>query len=251
MWAKLQGRETVVHSVRFPILLSMVGLAIALAGCDSVKEQVGRDTFKPNSPTSDMVAVHVYLDQSGSAQEIRRDIGQQLQELLDLYPEAVETTVHYYGQKVAKQATIVSSKMNLSGLTEDYRKAPSEEGASDGTYIAAALEDFRLQCERNLDKLVIGVIGSDGGFEDDHSVLRKKIDELRVTDNARMLVFIGLDADNTTKLTTLDKVVRDQFTKNDGSSTEKLYFDITRQNGTVRLNQARDAILEEISAQKL
>lgn len=254
---KLLSSPAVFSHVRFKFLSASICALAAVAflsGCgavDSVGDQIGRDTFKPTSPTSEGVLVHLYLDKSGSAEPIRRDIGQHVQELLDLYPEALEVTIHYYGTKVEKQTTLVGSKMNLSGPMENYRKVGENEDDSDGTLLAPAFDDLKHQAIRNPSKVIVGVFGTDGGFEDDHSVLRKKVEEVRQMDNVRILVFAGLDSMNTNKLTVLDSVVRDQFLKDDGLGTPKQYFDITLDTGKSQLEQARQAIQDEIEAQKL
>jgi hypothetical protein len=233
--------------------LLAVACAVSLTGCgamEGVKQTVARETFAPTAATNNGVSVHVYLDRSGSAQDLRKDIGQQLLTLLDLYPDALETTLYWYSQDCKKINTTVASLTNLTPIVEDYVKDGQGDSTKvKGTLLVTAIKDLQTQAAREGSKQVIGVFVSDGGFEDDQSLLAKEVEFLRDVPNVSMLIFVGLDADGTQKLTVLDKVVRDKFVSGSGEGS-KQFFDITLENGNARMSQAREAIKSLIQSTK-
>lgn len=234
--------------------LAAASLGIVLTGCGAaaaVEQQVKRETFAPQKPTVDGIAVHVYLDRSGSAKPLREDISKQLLELLDTYPDGLETTLYWYSQDCIKIGSTVSSLPNLTPFMKDYVKDElGDDAGTKGTYLAAAFRDLETQATRDNGKQVIGVFVSDGGFEDDQSVLAKETEVLRDMPNVTMLVFVGLDADGTQKLTVLDNVVRDKFVGGTAGDAQKQFFDVTLRNGGTKLEQAREAIAGQITANK-
>ncbi len=235
-------------------LILLVASALALTGCsavDNVKQQVDRETFSPDRPTTENVSLQVYLDRSGSAQKLRKDISTQVLQLIDLYPAAVETTLHWYSQDCIKITSTVSSLPNLTPIMEDYVKdTNNDDKGIKGTNLSMAFRDLQTQAARESGKSIIAVFVTDGGFEDDQSVLGKETEVLRDIPNIKMLVFVGLDADGTQKLTVLDNVVRDRFIMGSGGEAQKQFFDITLKDGGPMLAQAKDAIMSEIAASK-
>lgn len=229
-----------------------LGCVLALTGCgavDQVKDQVTRETFAPTQPTTNGVVMHVYLDRSGSAKDLRPEISKQVMQLLDLYPNAPEVTLHWYSQECKKITTTVSSLPNLTGIMDDYVKDTNDDDKGiKGTNLSVAFRDLQTQATRAGSAQVIGVFVTDGGFEDDQSVLGKETEVLRDMPNVTTLVFIGLDADGTTKLTTLDSVVRDRFVMGTGGEAQKQFFDITLENGGPKLDQAKSAIQSQIAS---
>jgi len=235
-------------------LLLLVASALALSGCgavDNVKTQVERETFAPERPTAENVSLQVYLDRSGSAQKLRGDISSQVLQLIDLYPAAVDTTLHWYSQECIKITSTVSSLSTLTPIMEKYVKdTHNDDKGIKGTSLSTAFRDLQTQASRQSDKSIIAVFVTDGGFEDDQSVLGKETEVLRDIPNIKMLIFVGLDADGTQKLTVLDNVVRDRFIMGSGGEAQKQFFDITLTDGGPMLAQAKDAIMAEIAASK-
>lgn len=238
---------------RFGTLL-VVGCALALSGCGAVsgvQEQVKRETFAPTKATVDGVSIHVYLDRSGSAKPLREDTSKQLLDLLDFYPEAPETTLYWYSQECIKIGSTVASRTNLTDYMDQYiGDKNDDETTTPGTNLSTAFRDLQKQATRDGSKQVIGVFVSDGGFEDDQSVLGKETEVLRDMPNVTMLIFIGLDADGTKKLTVLDDVVRDRFVIGSGTDAQKQFYGITLENGGTNLAQAKEAIGQQIAASK-
>ncbi|MBL8066830.1 MAG: VWA domain-containing protein [Armatimonadetes bacterium] len=234
--------------------LAVAGSSLLLAGCgaaSAVEQQVRHETFAPQKPTVQGVVVHVYLDRSGSAKPLREDISKQVLELLDTFPDGLETTLYWYSQECIKIGSTVSSLPNLTPFMKDYVKDDSgDDKGTKGTYLATAFRDLETQATRDSGKQVIGVFVSDGGFEDDQSVLAKETEVLRDMPNVTMLVFVGLDADGTQKLTVLDNVVRDKFIGGNAGDAQKQFFDVTLKNGGTKLEQAKEAIAGQIAANK-
>lgn len=230
------------------MLGTLAGCGAVQNGAKAVGDQIGRDTFNPPAATVDGISVHVYLDRSGSAKHLRPEISTQLMELLDLYPESLKSTAYWYAQDVSKIKTTYCSRPAMQEITEEYITDPhSEPPSSSGTMLNLALKDLQEQCARESTKQIIGVIVTDGGFEDDQHVLATEAQRLHDIPNMKMIVFVGLNAQGTTKLSTLDKVVRDSFTM---GSTDKQYFDVTLTGGKPMLSQAKSAIFEMIKSAK-
>lgn len=254
--AKRQGTFSVSWGVKF-CGVALVGLALlVLSGCGAVEsasqamgEQVGRDTFRPSEPTSKGLSVHLYIDRSRSMYDLRKEAGEQLISLMDLYPEAVTTTVHYYDQTVNKIKTVVSSGPVMQDVVAQFKKDPSgEPPKSPGTNLANALRDLQNQAAREPESQVVGVFVTDGGFEDDQGVVAREAERLREIPNVPLLIFIGLDSRGTGKLTILDEVVKDRFTV--GSAGAKQFYQVTVTGGEAMLSQARDALKEQINVTK-
>lgn len=254
MRAKPESGFSVSWGVRRVGIIFLAVSALALVGCNAVegvKEQVGRDTFKPTEPTTTGVVAHVYLDRSGSAKHLRGDIGQQLVNLLDFYPEAITTTAHWYAQDVSKMKTTIASRAIMQEIVDQYENDPhGDNKKSKGTNLALAFRDLQAQCAREPEKQVIGIFVTDGGFEDDPSTLSKEAEVLRDLPNAPMLIFLGLNADGTKKITNLDSIVRDRFIMGASGELQKQYFDITLTGGEAMMAQSRKAIESLITQSK-
>lgn len=247
---KPNRKHVVSLIVRFIPVLLCIGFAFLLVGCGAVeaaKEQVGRDTFRPKEPTSPDVVAHVYLDRSGSSKHLRADIGQQLVDLLDFYPEAIEASIYWYSNDVSKIRTTVAGRSTMQEIVDEYENDPhGDDGKSQGTNLALAFRDLEQQCARTPQKQVIGVFVTDGGFEDSAAGLAKEAEALRDIPNAAMIVFLGLSSDGTKKLTLLDNVVRDRFIMGANGELQKQYFDITVRGGEPMMDQAKQAIQMQI-----
>lgn len=254
MRAKPHPTFSVSCGVKRVGMLFLAICSLALVGCgavDSVKEQVGRDTFRPTEPTTEGVVAHVYLDRSGSAKHLRADIGQQLVNLMDFYPDAITTTVHWYAQDVSKMKTTIASRAIMQEIVDQYENDPhGDSKKSKGTNLALAFRDLEAQCARQPDKQVIGIFVTDGGFEDDPSTLSKEAEVLRDIPNVPMIIFLGLNADGTKKITNLDSVVRDRFILGAMGDMPKQYFDITLTGGEPMLAQSQKAIQNLITQAK-
>lgn len=252
MRVQLKPQNGVSWGVKRVGWMLALGCVFALVGCgavDQVKDQVTRETFAPTQPTTDGLVLHVYLDRSGSAKDLRPEISKQVMALLDLYPSAPEVTLHWYSQECKKITTTVSSLPNLTQVMDDYVKDTNDDDKGiKGTNLSAAFRDLQTQAARAGSAQVIGVFVTDGGFEDDQSVLGKETEVLRDIPNVTTLIFIGLEADGTTKLTNLDNVVRDRFVMGSGGEAQKQFFDITLENGGPKLDQAKLAIQNQIAA---
>ncbi len=254
MLAKREAEMSVSWDVTFFRLgvaaLAVVGGSGLLVGCGAIEqgskavgEQVQRDTFKPSEATSEGVSIHVYLDQSASNEVSRQDTGMQLVDLLDTYPESAKTTVYWYATDVKKISTIFSSKAALQEIVSQYDTDPTgDPPQAKGTMLSLAFRDLQTQAAREPNKRVVGIFVTDGGFEDDQSVLSKEAMRTGEIPNIAMIAFVGLDARGTTKLSLLDSVVKDNFVALGG----KQYFDITVQNGAGILAQAKKALQSEI-----
>ena len=233
-------------------------IALSLSGCGAIQgaskavsNQVGRDTFKPTKATVDDVSIHVYLDRSGSAEHLREATGKQVVNLLDLYPEAVKTTVHWYAQDVAKIQTTYASRVNIASAIKQFTDKP--EGSpprQKGTQLALAFQDLQMQCAREPMKRIVGIFVTDGGFEDEKNVLAREAERLRDIPNCSVLIFSGLDAKGTDKISLLDSVVRDRFGIMGADSVSNRYFDITLTGGEAMLAEAQEAIKQEIKFAK-
>lgn len=254
--AKRRGHFSVSWGVKFSGV-ALVGLALlVLGGCGAVEnagkamgEQVGRDTFRPTDPTTKGVSVHLYIDRSKSMYDLRKEAGEQLISLMDIYPEAVTTTVHYYDQTVNKIKTVVSSGPVMQDVVAEFKKDPSgDPPTSPGTNLAMALRDLQNQAAREPEAQVVGVFVTDGGFEDDQGVVAQEAERLREIPNVPLLIFLGLDSRGTGKLTLLDEIVRDRFTV--GSAGGKQFYQITLDGGEAMLSQARDALKEQVNVTK-
>ena len=268
-----KGEETIEHHQNFVKIgakpnrssgvswvVKLFGLAVlatcalVLSGCGAVeaaKEQVGRDTFRPDVPTTDGVVAHVYLDRSGSSKHLRADIGQQLVELLDFYPDAIESTVYWYSTDVSKMKTTVAGRATMQEIVDEYENDPhGDDGKSKGTNLAAAFRDLEQQCARTPQKQVIGIFVTDGGFEDSPAGLAKEAEALRDIPNASMIIFLGLNSDGTKKITNLDSVVRDRFIMGASGEMQKQYFDITVTGGEAMMVQTKRAIQAQIDRTK-
>lgn len=251
---QLTPKNSVSWGVRRFAWILAAGCVLALSGCGAVsgvQEQVKRETFAPTKATVDNIAIHVYLDRSGSAQPLREDNSKLLLDLLDLYPESVDTTLYWYSQECIKLGETVSSRTNLTDWMDKYVGDVNEdEPEVKGTNLSTAFRDLQTQATRDSGKQVIGVFVSDGGFEDDQSVLAKETEVLRDMPNVSMLIFVGLDADGTKKLTVLDDVVRDRFVIGSGTDAQKQFFGITLENGGTNLAKAKEAVNEQIAVSK-
>jgi hypothetical protein len=254
MMVQLTPQNGVSCVVKRVGLLFLVAGALALTGCgavEGVKSQVKRETFAPQKPNVENVSLHVYLDRSGSAQKSREDISKQLMDLVDLYPAAPEITLHWYSQECIKIVTTVASRTNLTDVMSQYvSDTHDDDKGIKGTNLSTAFRDLEMQSSRESGKQIIGIFVTDGGFEDDQSVLGKEAEVLRDIPNVNMIIFVGLDADGTKKLNVLDDVVRDKFIMGTGGEAQKQFFAINLNNGGPMLAQAKEAITNEIATSK-
>lgn len=256
--SQIRVQLTPLNSVSWGVkrvgLIFLVASAFILTGCnavDGVKEQVNRETFAPQKPNVENVSLHVYLDRSGSAKDSREEISKQLLELVDLYPAAPEITLHWYSQECIKIVTTVASRTNLTNVMKDYvSDTHDDDKGIKGTSLSVAFRDLQTEASRDAANEIVGVFVTDGGFEDDQSVLGKETEVLRDIPNIKMLVFVGLDADGTKKLTNLDTVVRDRFIMGSGGEAQKQFFDITLKDGGPMLAQAKEAINNQLATSK-
>ncbi len=253
MLTKLTDVLGVSFGVRFfaPVFAAMA--VLSLSGCGAgtaMKEQFRRDTFQPTSATVDGVSIHVYLDRSGSMKHLRPQVSDQLLELLDLYPDSARTTVYWYAQSVSKIKTTFCSRPLMQEITQEFiTDEHAEPPKNKGTALALALRDLQDQCAREIDRKVIGIFVTDGGFEDQDGKVATEAQRLRDIPNAAMLVFVGLDAQGTTKLSNLDAVVKDNFVLS-GVEVDKKFFDVALKGGGPMLGQAKGAIQTMITDAK-
>jgi hypothetical protein len=166
-----------------------------------------------------------------------------LAELLDLYPKSLETTLHGFAQGVDKMNTIFCSRQAVQNAIYDYSSGNDPEPPK-GTSLSSALADLRTECMRTPEKQVVGVIVTDGGFEEPDAAVIAATRQLSDMPNIQVLVFTGLKPLFTAKLSKLDAVAVDSFKK--GSVTKHVYS-VNLEEGGAMLKRAKTAINDTIA----
>lgn len=193
------------------IMLALcLGLGLVVGGCDSVKNQVAQDLDRPTKPTTEAVALDVYLDLSGSTNSLRPEIGQLVKQAIVTYPDTMRMTYSTYGKEVRELGQSLNAGPYVDEMNSNWEELPKLEPR--GTHLAVAIDHAAMTARRDTSISRAVVIASDGGFEDQKQEVTEALENLAQATNVQLLVFVGVQPGNSDKLNRLTELA--DFAKN-------------------------------------
>lgn len=232
--------------IRKTLAFFLATTLLALSGCKDAENVVARDLWRPEKETNEQVVLHVYLDRSASSLPNRAKMGQQLVDLIDLYPESLRTTIYWFSDRTSKIKTVFCSRQESQRVVEEF-VTDQDSRNTEKTYLSRAIDDLTRQCDREPEKKNIGIFVTDGGFDEDSTALTASVKQLSRRENSSMIVFVGLSHDGTDRLSKLDTYVKDPYTQD----RNKQYFDIALDGNEKILTSARSAVMALLPAPKV
>jgi hypothetical protein len=184
--------------------LGLMLAVILTTGCDQVKDQIAKDTARPDQPSFEGLDVRLYMDQSGSTTTERAPIAALLKATLETHPDYIRVHRAYFGQTVKPESQKLTSGQDLDEIGREWQKVPAKEPSR--TYFASIFDDASADLGRHPETKQIVVIGTDGGFEDPDAA-RAAARRLARSANLAMVVFAGVKTQNSDKRSRLGTLI--------------------------------------------
>lgn len=179
-------------------------VVLALTGCKAVKDQIQKDMDRPTQPSTETVAIDLYMDLSGSTNSLRAPISALVKDVLSTHPKAVRLNYSTYNKEVREMGSTLNSGPYLDEVGAEWQALPKAEPR--GTLLSSVFTHAAIVARRDTSIKRIVAIATDGGFEDNKQQIFNGLESLVQAGNLNMIVFIGVQPGNSSKLNKLSEI---------------------------------------------